>query len=102
MHRLNNKIFYKNVPHNKTDETWQLSIRNRSISELSSNINSISFRDLNPVRKTMTTTPGRVQVPGLNLQQEIGSSIHYTSATSTQNPDVVRRCRCGSTCLGNG
>ncbi|KAK4013647.1 hypothetical protein OUZ56_026200 [Daphnia magna] len=29
----------------------------------------------------MTTTPVRVQVPGLNLQQEIGSSIRYTSAT---------------------
>ncbi|KAK4036807.1 hypothetical protein OUZ56_028843 [Daphnia magna] len=29
----------------------------------------------------MTTTPDRVQVPGLNLQQEIGSSIRYTSAT---------------------
>ncbi|KAK4023564.1 hypothetical protein OUZ56_008966 [Daphnia magna] len=29
----------------------------------------------------MTTTPVRVQVPGLNLQQEIGNSIRYTSAT---------------------
>ncbi|KAK4028480.1 hypothetical protein OUZ56_017750 [Daphnia magna] len=29
----------------------------------------------------MTTTPVRVQVPGLNLQQEIDSSIRYTSAT---------------------
>ncbi|KAK4018963.1 hypothetical protein OUZ56_000998 [Daphnia magna] len=29
----------------------------------------------------MTTTPDRVQVPGPNLQQEIGSSIRYTSAT---------------------
>ncbi|KAK4021935.1 hypothetical protein OUZ56_007423 [Daphnia magna] len=29
----------------------------------------------------MTTTLVRVQVPGLNLQQEIGSSIRYTSAT---------------------
>ncbi|KAK4024006.1 hypothetical protein OUZ56_009397 [Daphnia magna] len=43
--------------------------------------NSISFRDLNAVRQNMTTTPDRVQVPGLNLQQEIGSSIRYTSAT---------------------
>ncbi|KZS00283.1 Uncharacterized protein APZ42_003478, partial [Daphnia magna] len=45
-----------------------------------STINSISFRGLNAVR-LMTTTPVRVQVPGLNLQQEIGSSIRYTSAT---------------------
>ncbi|KAK4025079.1 hypothetical protein OUZ56_010582 [Daphnia magna] len=29
----------------------------------------------------MTTTPVRVQVPSLNLQQEIDSSIRYTSAT---------------------
>ncbi|KAK4024263.1 hypothetical protein OUZ56_009648 [Daphnia magna] len=43
--------------------------------------NSISFRDLNAVRQNMATTPDRVQVPGLNLQQEIGSSIRYTSAT---------------------
>ncbi|KAK4021031.1 hypothetical protein OUZ56_002964 [Daphnia magna] len=42
---------------------------------------SISFRGLNAVRQNMTTTPVRVQVPGLNLQQEIGSSIRYTSAT---------------------
>ncbi|KZR98785.1 Uncharacterized protein APZ42_005641 [Daphnia magna] len=39
--------------------------------------NSISFRGLNAVRQNMTTTPVRVQVPGLNLQQEIGSSIRY-------------------------
>ncbi|KAK4045736.1 hypothetical protein OUZ56_033637 [Daphnia magna] len=38
-------------------------------------------RDLNAVRQNMMTTPGRVQVPGLNLQQQIGSSIRYTSAT---------------------
>ncbi|KAK4028087.1 hypothetical protein OUZ56_017265 [Daphnia magna] len=38
-------------------------------------------RGLNAVRQNMTTTPVRVQVPGLNLQQEIGSSIRYTSAT---------------------
>ncbi|KAK4037771.1 hypothetical protein OUZ56_029800 [Daphnia magna] len=43
--------------------------------------NSISFRGLKAVRQNMTTTPVRVQVPGLNLQQEIGSSIRYTSAT---------------------
>ncbi|KAK4011448.1 hypothetical protein OUZ56_020565 [Daphnia magna] len=43
--------------------------------------NSISFRGLNAVRPNMTTTPVRVQVPGLNLQQEIDSSIRYTSAT---------------------
>ncbi|KAK4009170.1 hypothetical protein OUZ56_018254 [Daphnia magna] len=39
------------------------------------------YRGLKAVRQNMTTTPVRVQVPGLNLQQEIGSSIRYTSAT---------------------
>ncbi|KAK4008550.1 hypothetical protein OUZ56_013686 [Daphnia magna] len=38
-------------------------------------------KDLNAVRQNMTTTPDRVQVPGHNLQQEIGSSIRFTSAT---------------------
>ncbi|KAK4028625.1 hypothetical protein OUZ56_021630 [Daphnia magna] len=39
------------------------------------------LKGLNAVRQNMTTTPVRVQVPGLNLQQEIGSSIRYTSTT---------------------
>ncbi|KAK4017069.1 hypothetical protein OUZ56_032024 [Daphnia magna] len=51
----------------------------------SASTNSISFKGLNAVRQNMTTTPVRVQVPGLNLQQEIGSSIRYTSATCQTN-----------------
>ncbi|KAK4028034.1 hypothetical protein OUZ56_017197 [Daphnia magna] len=45
----------------------------------------------------MTTTPGRVQVPGLNLQQEIGSSISYskkppTSVLSDYDSSVLCVC----------
>ncbi|KAK4028089.1 hypothetical protein OUZ56_017267 [Daphnia magna] len=74
-----NEEYYKDtkyiaIPYRESNsDLWR---RNQSIYT-----NSISFRGLNAVRQNMTTTPVRVQVPGLNLQQEIGSSIRYTSAT---------------------
>ncbi|KAK4045399.1 hypothetical protein OUZ56_033006 [Daphnia magna] len=34
----------------------------------------------------MTTTPSMVQVPGVNLQQEIGSSIRYIAQPLHKTP----------------
>ncbi|KAK4005661.1 hypothetical protein OUZ56_010704 [Daphnia magna] len=63
------------------DDALYQRLRQVKGSSASKNTINQNERGLNAVRQNMTTTPVRVQVPGLNLQQETGSSIRYTSAT---------------------